>query len=119
MKFCKKCEKNTPTVIVKGVEECMVCGSEIKSEPEILPKNMNATKEAIRSLRGLTKTDEKTGKYTQSEIVGRNVSIGFLLILMGILYAIGGLTTVFYGIAIIVAFLFVAAVFIYIAAMRD
>lgn len=40
MKFCKKCEKNTPTSTKMGIEECMVCGTELSESKirEIIPK---------------------------------------------------------------------------------
>ncbi len=120
MRFCKKCNKQSPTTAVFGVEECMVCGSKFENEPKKEESFTNkAMAKNLKDIKRLTKKDSETGKYTNAQIVGRNISIGLFIILIGIMYAIGGTTLVFWGIAILVVGLFVASVFIYIAAMQD
>lgn len=74
----------------------------------------DANQVAIESLKNMIKTDENTGKYTNASKVGRNVSIGLLVILMGILYSLGGISVVITGIAVSIALLVISSVIIYI-----
>jgi len=116
MNFCNKCEKQTPTKIVDGKEECMVCGN-IISEYK-LPKGKNIVNESIlKDFKKLTKVDKDTGKYVNANKVGRNVTIGMLIILSGILYSIGGISLVLSSIAILFGGLIILSIILYIAAM--
>lgn len=74
----------------------------------------DANKVALETLQNLIKTDKDSGKYTNAQKVGRNVSIGLLVILMGILYSFGGISVVITGIAVIIAILLISSVVIYI-----
>ena len=62
MKFCKNCEKNTPTSEKTGIEECMVCGTplvELKSAQKIqeitqkavfIPKSTPEIKQKVKDI---------------------------------------------------------------------
>lgn len=106
MKFCKKCEKQTPTINIGEKEECMVCGAEVTEEG----KKSFVNEKTIKSLRDLTKIDSDSGKYKSANDVGRGVLIGILVILMGILYSIGGVSMVFSGIGTLFLILLLLAI---------
>ena len=115
MKFCKKCDKKAPTIIVGEKEECMICGTEIDDESEKSNSfvNKQMTKN-ISDIKNLTKIDQNTGEYANAQTVGRNISIGILVILIGFLYIIGGITTVITGLATIIGLIVSASVIVYI-----
>jgi len=62
----------------------------------------------------ITKIDPKTGKYTNAQKVGRNISIGILVIIMGVLYSIGGITLLITGLLTGIILLFIIALIAYI-----
>lgn len=120
MKFCKKCEKSAPTVIVGDIEECMICGATIEGGEEKSDSFANRTMaKNLKDIKQLTQKNPNTGQYTNAQNVGKNIGIGILIILAGILYAIGGIPMVFWGAVTIVVGLIVASIFIYILAMKD
>jgi uncharacterized membrane protein YvbJ len=113
MKFCKNCEKETPTKKVDGEEECMVCGTIITENKFV---NMRLTKE----LKKLTKKKENSKNYNSAQVVGRNVLIGILLIISGILYGMGGIELVLtYVIGGIIGLAFFAIILFLIAIGSD
>jgi len=118
MKFCKKCDKDTPTKVIGKKEECMVCGTIIQ-ECEI-PRRKMINKSLMRDFKEITKTNKDTGKYENAQKVGQNVLIGLLVILAGVLYSIGGLDLLFKGaISLIIGLMFLAIVLFLIAMASD
>ena len=67
-----------------------------------------------KDFKEITKIDPSTGKYTNAQKVGRNISIGILVILMGILYSFGGISLVITSFSVIVILLFIIALIVYI-----
>jgi hypothetical protein len=59
MKYCTKCEKNTPTKKVEDTEECMVCGAAVLSGSKIQEKPIRFEEKAT-SLCALPKTQKES-----------------------------------------------------------
>lgn len=68
----------------------------------------------LKDLKESTKIDPDTGKYVNAQKVGRNISIGIVIIFAGILYAMGGLILVITAIVTCMVLLFVSALVMYI-----
>lgn len=113
MDYCQKCKKKVPTIKVGDKLECMICGTEIMSEQKQNFVN-KITAKSSRDLQELTKIDPDTGKYVNAQKVGRNITIGLLIIITGILYSLGGFALVFMMSIATIILLVVAAVAIYI-----
>jgi len=117
MKFCKKCDKDTPTKIIGQKEECMVCGSIIQ-EYEI-PKGKMINKSLMKDYKEITKINKDTGAYENAQKIGQNVLIGLLVILAGVLYSMGGFDLVFKGAIVLIIGLMVLAVALFLIAMAS
>ena len=68
----------------------------------------------VKELQNLTKTDPNTGKFVNAQRVGNRISIGIVLIVLGILYSIGGISLVISGILVCVIILLLASIVAYI-----
>jgi hypothetical protein len=115
MNFCHKCEKQVPTNVIDENEECMVCGSII--DKSSISKNKNIVNSSMmKNFKEVTKVDEDTGKYKNAQKLGRNVLIGFIVIIAGILYSIGGFGAIFKVTVALIGFLVLLSVILYIVA---
>jgi len=65
MKFCKKCEKQTPTSSKNGTEECMVCGT-ILLESEITKKSVIDLRSNPKSS-NISKSKDIADAYSKSK----------------------------------------------------
>jgi hypothetical protein len=74
---------------------------------------MKVNEMMMKDLKEATKIDPDTGKYTNAQKVGINFSIGIATILSGILFLIGGISLVFWGIITSVAVLIILSIIIY------
>ena len=120
MNFCNKCEKETLTKIIGNKEECMVCGAEIISKSQKSAKFINSlTMKTVKDYKEITKTNKNTGQYENAQNVGRNVLIGIIIIIIGILYSFGGIDLVIKAIIIGIIALVALAVMLFMVAMAS
>jgi len=113
MNYCQKCKKKVPTVKVGDKSECMICGTETISDQKENFTNKTTAK-SLKEMQELTKIDPDTGKYTNASKVGRNISSGLLIIMIGFLYSYGGISGVILGVATIIIALLLTAITIYV-----
>jgi len=104
MKYCEKCKKNVPTIVIGDNIECQICGTEISKKKQFI------NEEAIKSLKDLCKTDPDSGKYKNAQKVGTRVGIGVLMIVMGLIYSFFGLYTTLIVLAFLVIILLLMSV---------
>jgi len=100
-KYCEKCKKNVPIIVVGNEEECMICGT------RIIPG------QAVKALKNLCETDQDSGKYKNAQRVGRNVAIGVFIIVLGLLYSFYGLQATIFIVIFLISIIFASSLIIY------
>ncbi len=96
MKYCKRCEKDTPTSSKGGVEECMVCGAPlvepkpapeikfVKSAPEIKPKPKEISKvtKTVETPRYIPNVYDNGSNTTYSSGGGASAILGGIMVMI-------------------------------------
>lgn len=70
--------------------------------------------EMMKDIKEVTKVDQDTGKYMNAQRVGTRISIGLVIIFIGILFIFGGFSLVLWGIGINILMILLIATILYI-----
>ncbi len=89
MKFCKKCEKETPTIVINTIEECMVCGAKIVENIKLNTKQIKKQSNAKYGTLDWMLENPDSDIYARSQKVGFVVLIAIIIIGIGFAIVMG------------------------------